>query len=250
LLEAIDVQALPVVLRNRVRMRRAALGASLAYQRARRGEDAHESAATAINELLGVDRGELTDDDSRTYADASMRVNASRWAVADGPIPAMRNDDRPRIVLTAGTDGDTCVSLVNAKRGAANPLVRRCTFGIVWERSATLNREATALALAVQHTDTWRELWIFRKAGSEWVVRSVPPAATTPGVGYAEFAGWVPGGRQILVAREASGEGKYSRSYELVRLDSLAAVAKAPDPSQLPAFARWQDPGWKQASIR
>jgi hypothetical protein len=35
---------------------------------------------------------------------------------------------------------------------------QRCTYGLVWPGSATLNREGTALALAVQPLDAWREL--------------------------------------------------------------------------------------------
>lgn len=84
--------------------------------------------------------------------------------------------------------------MVDATSDVRRPLARRCTYGIVWTGSATLNREGTALALAVQPTDTWSALWIFRKSGGEWTVRILPPAATLPDVGYAEFAGWVPGG--------------------------------------------------------
>jgi hypothetical protein len=106
-----------------------------------------------------------------------------------------------------------------------------------------------ALAVAVQHTESWRELWIFRKNGSEWTVRVLPPAPVAPGTGYAEFAGWVPGGKQVLVAREAYGDGKYNRSYELVRLDSLATLFRAAEPSLLPAFERWQDPAWARSTV-
>ncbi len=53
----------------------------------------------------------------------------------------------------------------------------------------------------------------------------------------------------MLVAREASGEGKYKRSYELMRVDSLATIGQAPEPSLLPAFERWQDPAWKQSTV-
>ena len=64
--------------------------------------------------------------------------------------------------------------------------------------------------------------------------------ATTPDVGYAEFAGWVPGGKQMLVAREAQGEGKYKRIFEVLRLDTLATERQACDPGaarRVPALA-------------
>jgi len=77
----------------------------------------------------------------------------------------------------------------------------------------------------------------------------LPPATTLPEVGYAEFAGWVPGGTQMLVAREALGEGKYLRNFELLRLDTLSTVRQASDPSVLGAFQRWQDPEWKRRTL-
>ena len=246
-LDRVEVTNLPAYLKNRVLMRRAALWASLAYQRARRGEAAETSAQRAIAELAGVAKAELTDDDAPVFRDAAMRVNASRWAAA--PTQEAADRKRPHIATAAGEPGQTCILLLDAKHDAQRPLIRRCTYGLVWAGSSSLNREGNTLALAVQPTESWSELWIFRKTGNEWTVRVLPPATTSPEVGYAELAGWVPGGAQMLVAREATGEGKYKRNFELLRLDTLSPVRQAGDPAILGAFQRWQDPAWKQASL-
>ena len=250
-LERVDADALPGTLKNRVLMRRAAVWASLAYQRARRGEPADAAAARAIAELGGIAKQELADEDQAVYADAAMRANASRWAAVQPAVqPAAKPPARAvRIVTAPGEPGETCVSLVDTRKEGAATLVRRCTYGLVWAESATLNREGTALALAVQPLEAWRELWLFRKEAGGWTVRVLPPAARGPEVGYAEFAGWVPGGRQMLVAREAGVEGRYRRSFELMRLDTLGTERQAGDPEMLGAFQRWQDPAWKRLTL-
>jgi len=248
-LDRVDTSALPGYLMNRVQMRRASVWASLAYQRARMGESADAAAIRAITELAGINKSELAEQDLPAYNDAAMRVNASRWAAVP-PAPAAARTKRVRIITAAGEPGETCVSLVDAKGEAEKPLVTRCTYGIVWTSSATSNREGTALALAVQPMDTWREMWLFRReADGWWTVSVLPPATTAPGIGYAEFAGWVPGGRQMLVAREARGEGKYQRNFEVMRLDTLAVARHAGDPGVLGAFQRWQDPSWKEQTL-
>ncbi len=254
-LDQVDHRALPGYLRNRVLMRRANAWSSLAYQHARQGSAAEPAAGRALAALVGIDKGELAEGDRAAYSEAAMRVSASRWAsaapVAAGAAaaPAAVSGKRPRVVTVPGEPGETCVLLVDGKNGPVNPLARRCTYSIVWTASATLNREGTALALAVQPTDSWREMWIFHKSGARWTVRVLPPAATAPEIGYAEFAGWVPGGGQVLVAREASGGGRHRRNFELVRLDTLAPVRQASDPDALGAFRRWQDPAWKRETL-
>jgi len=249
-LERVDAAALPGYLGNRVHMRRAGIWSALAYERARQGQPAEAAAQRALAELEAVSKGELTDIDQPAFSEAAMRTNASRWAAL--PAPAQPASRQPAILTAPGQPGETCVMVVDAKHDAANPLARRCTWSLVWPQSATLNREGNAMTLAVQPMPAWRELWVFRKHAGGWTLDVLPPAATQPEVGYAEFAGWVPGGKQMLVAREARGEGKYKRSFEMVRLDSLATERNAGDPSLLGAFQRWQDPGWKRmtASLR
>lgn len=246
-LDRVDADALPPIARNQILMRRAAVWASLAYQRARQGEAAQSAAQRALDALASVRSDDLTENDRRIYAEAAMRVNASRWALAT--LPATADAKALRIEAIAEDTGETCVVLLDAKSDAKRPLARRCTFALVWAASASVNREGTALALAVQPTETWRELWVFRKAGSGWAVRVLPPATSFPEVGYAEFAGWAPGGKQMLVARESAVAGKHNRRFEQLRLDTLATIRQAAEPAALKAFQEWQDPSWKQHTL-
>lgn len=246
-LDHVEASALPGYLKNRVLMRRASVWASLAFQRARKGEAADGAAQRALAELAAVNKTELAEEDLPAYSDAAMRVSASRWAAV--PAPAAAPGKGVRIVTVPGEAGETCVLLVDAKNGVEHPLAKRCTYGIVWAGSVARNREGSAFALAVQPMEAWRELWVFRKESAGWTVRVLPPASSGPDVGYAEFAGWVPGGTQMLVAREARAEGKYRRSFELMRLDTLAIARQAGEPGILGAFQRWQDPAWKRQTL-
>ena len=248
-LERVDAAGLPGWLRNRVQMRRAGVYATVAYQRTRQGQPADAAAQRALAELAGVSKSELTDVDRPAYSDAAMRVNASRWAAMPA-VAAKAGGRGPSIVTVPGQPGETCVLLVDAKHDEKSPMARRCTYAIVWAGSASLNREGTALALAVQPLEAWRELWLFRKdARGAWDISVLPPATTNPDLGYAEFAGWVPGGKQVLVAREARGEGKYKKSFEVLKLASLTAERQAAEAAMLGAFNRWQDAGWKGGSV-
>lgn len=225
-LEQVDPAALPGWLRAQVQMRRAQVWAAIAYERARLGGDAQGAAARALAQFAAVKRSELVEADRATYNDTAMRVGASRWAVQP-PVPLASRG--LSVVTAAGAPGETCVLLVDAKNDDRHPLARRCTFALVWPQSASVNREGNAVALAVQPLPAWRELWVFRKRGAAWEITVLVPAGVDPALGYAEFAGWVPGGRQMLVARESRGEGRYRHSFEVVSLDSMVAARQADD---------------------
>ncbi len=244
-LAQVDAATLPAHWKNRLLMRRAAVAASLAFAQARRSPGgAGGEAAPALAEFAGIAPAELTEDDQAAYADAAMRVNAARWL---GTSLAARDFGSVTLTLQPGADGERCVELKEAAKLAA----RRCSFGQVALASASLNREGRALALAVQPLDGWRELWVFQKnAGKDggWRIDVMPPAPAQPGLGVAEFAGWVPGGTQMLLAREFRAEGKYRRSFEVVSLGSLATERQSSEPALMGAFQRWSDAAWRGGS--
>lgn len=250
-LERVDVAGLPSYVRNRIQMRRASVWSALAFQQARKdaaGPATAAAASRALAEFAGVSKNDLPDEDQPAYNDAAMRVGAVRWALVPASLPPAQGN-RPGIVTEAGAPGETCVLLVDTQKGAKAPLVRRCTYGVVWAGSASINREGNAVALAVQPLEGWRELWVMRKTAEGWLVDVLPPAATAPETGVAEWAGWVPGGQQMLVAREARGQGRYRRSFEIVRLEGLATERVTGDVATLPLFQRWQDPSWKRQTL-
>jgi hypothetical protein len=252
MLEGLDLRELPLLVRNRVHMRRAGLWAALAFADTREGRPGLEAGARALDALASVSPGDLTESDRAAYAEAAVRVGASRWAAE--PSGATASSPSLQILTEPGASpGETCVSLVNEAPAPAKPrkppLARRCTYGTVWTASATPNQQGTALTLAVQTLPAWRELWVFRQVKDGWVANVLPPAAEGPDVGYAEFAGWVPNKPRLLVAREARVGGQWQRSFELVRLDTLATVSKASEPEHLSTFYRWQSPAWKQLTV-
>ena len=239
---------LPPYWRNRVRLRNALVQASLAFERTRRGESPVDAATLALEELAGVDKNELSDDDQSAYADAAVRVGATRWAAVPDSIKPTTG--ALELVAEKGQPGETCLKVFVAKRDAKTPpLATRCTFGQPWVASARANANGSAMTLAVQPLDGWLELWVVHAVGPKWQVDVLPPGEDAAGPGYVEFAGFVPGKRELLVAREARVGGKLVRSFELLDLDTLAIKQHADKPASLTPFARWQDPAWKRATV-
>ena len=79
---------------------------------------------------------------------------------------------------------------------------------------------------------------------------ALPPAAAAPGLGYVEFAGWTPGpNRRLLLAREALADGRPTRRFEVLSLDTLTTERFASTPQLLAAFGPWADAGWKRDTV-
>lgn len=245
-LERVDLKELPGHVRNRVHMRRAMVWSSVAFERARKGGAATGAARRALDELGMVEPADLSEDDAGAFAEAGVRVGSIRWAAEAAPAAGVGG---LRVVTAAGQPGETCVLLVDDKHDQQHALARRCSYGVVWTQSARANAPGSALALAVQPVDGWREMWLFHQSGKEWLVDVLPPAAADPDIGYAEFAGWVPGAQQMLVAREVRADGRFKRSFELLDIGTLATLKSADKPSSLSTFYRWQDPAWKRQTV-
>jgi hypothetical protein len=244
-LDRVPTDELILGLKSRVLMRRAGVLASLAFWQARRGLNPQLAAERSIEDLAGVDKSVLDDEGLRDYAEAAVRVGASRLAALK-----MANRGGKLVVHTsAGAPGETCVSLFYMQKQDGEPLIRRCTYGTVWSSSMSSNVEGTALTLAVQPLATWRELWVFRKTADGWTANVLPPDLNGPGLGYIESAGWDPGTKRLLLCREALLSDHLLRRFELVRLDTLATVHQASTPEYLTNFARWQDPVWRSNTV-
>jgi hypothetical protein len=245
LLDGINDRALSATLSSRIHARRAGVWASIAFEQARRGQPSGAAAEHARAELLAVHENELEDDRRAEYVDAVLRVGAIRWA------PVTPASQVGPLILSAapGDPGQTCVTLTDVQRRGAAPLVRRCTYGIVWMASAQPIPRGPALVLAVQPMESWRELWVFHEKSGTWTIDVLSPAAVDPEEGYVEFAGFVPNTRRLLIAREFKDRGRFQRRFEELRLDDLAMMRQAGTPDMLRDFGRWQDPAWRRDTL-
>jgi hypothetical protein len=245
LLELIKDGELNAMTRSRLHARRAGVWASLAYAQDRRREPAGAAAERALEELLAVHPDDLGEDRRPEYVDAVLRVSAIRWS---GALPAPQPGP---LTLTAapGDPGQTCVALEDARRPRAAALIRRCTYGIVRMASIQAIPQAPALLLAVQPLESWRELWVFHERAGNWTIDVLSPGLDNPEEGYVDYAGYAPGTRRLLIAREVKVGGRFRRSFEELRLDDLALVRQASSPELLRDFGRWQDVAWRRDTL-
>jgi len=245
LLERIDEQGLSALTKSLLHARRATVWASVAYQHARRREPSGPAARRALGELLEVNADNLGADRRVEYVDAVVRVGAIRWAAMTPAAPM----GSLTLSATAGEPGQTCLTLADAQRPGAEPLLRRCTYGVAWMASAQTFAQGRALALAVQPLESWRELWVFHERAGSWTVDVLSPGVDDPQEGYVEFAGFAPRTRRLLIAREVKDQGRFRRFFEERRLDDLALVRQASAPERLFDFGRWQDVAWRRDTL-
>ncbi|MCL2344442.1 MAG: hypothetical protein FWC58_01150 [Desulfobulbus sp.] len=245
---------LPEHLRNRLKIRSAGVWASIAHRRAMKpGADAAsvlEAGRKAETLLAGIDKNGLAAGDRLAWNVAAIRVGASRWAAQPQTL-AEPVKGRPGIQVTAGEKpGQTCVKVIPASGGKDAPgESTHCTYGYVWTASLAVSPDGNLMTLAVQPLETWRELWVLRKTQDGWQFEIVPPSTDNPELGYIEFAGWVPGNKQMLVAREIGANGQSKTSFELWDRGTLTVERRADKPGDLSAFYRWQAPAWKSATV-
>ena len=245
LLDSVKDNELTAMTRSRIHARRAGTWASLAYGQDRLGDVAGAAAERARAELLAVHPDELGDDRRPEYVDAVLRVSAIRWA-ASPPAP---QPGPLTLSLSPGDPGQTCIGLEDARRPHAAAIIRRCTYGVVRPASIRLIPQGPALLLAVQPMESWRELWVFHERAGGWTLDVLSPGLDDPEEGYVDYAGYVPGTRRLLIAREVKVRGRFRRSFEELRLDDFALVRQASSPELLRDFGRWQDVAWRRDTL-
>ena len=244
LLDSIEERPLCALTRSRLHARRAAVWAAIAYGEARRGQSPAAAAQRARAELIAVHAEDLGEDHRAEYLDALVKVGAIRWA-AIAPRPQVGS-----LIITTepAKPGQTCLALAAAQRPAA-PLLKRCTYGIVWTASAQPVAQGQALVLAVQPLESWRELWVFHESEAGWTVDVLSPGADDPEEGYVEFAGFAPRMQRLLIVREVKERGRFRRRFEELRLGDLIPVRQASSPELLADFGRWQDADWRRDTL-
>ncbi len=243
LLGRVDPTRVPGPIGNRIRIRRAVLGARLAWALGRGGDPAAGKVAeAAVSAFARVDKPELADDDVADYEAAALEVAASRWAAG---APAAPRKDDPRLVLTPGEPGETCVAL--AERTDASP--PHCTHGQVWASSFRVAPDHAAAALAIEPLPGWLELWMFRRAAGGWTLDVLAPATDGPDLGYVELAGWSGDAARAVIVREAREAGAIHRTYQVLELTSLAVEHQSSWLADLGPGRAWLTPEWRGRTL-
>jgi hypothetical protein len=246
-LEQVDAGQLPAWQANRLHLRRAEVYAALAFQWTRRGEAQKGAKASerSVEELARVLKSELAEEDRSAYAQATVRVSASRWA----SVPAVETPATGLgLELTPGQPGETCLRLRDSK-APTTALAERCTYGLVWTGSQRHSPQGTVVTVAVQLLEGWTELWVFHHEGDGWLLDTLAPATTQPGVGYVELAGFTPDGSRVLVAREALVEGRVQSSFQVLKRQTLLPEKSAERPDDSGTFKRWSSADWRSRTL-
>jgi hypothetical protein len=246
LFDPIDVKEAEPWLAGRLRLRRAAVEAQLAWVRARHSDFARaaKSAETAERELALVDPHQLAEEDVLGYDETAVRVGAIRWASE----PAVKSAS---FEIAAGKPGETCVWRISGK----SRIAAHCTYAVVWPSSVRVAPRGDLLVLAQSPLPSWTELVVIRVGRAE----VVSPAAIDPELGYVEPAGFSPDGSRLLVAREARMTGPLgepgtlapwvARTFQILRADGLTVEKQAGRLDQFPSFRRWAAPDWRSGTL-
>jgi hypothetical protein len=249
---------LPPALAHPLRLRTAEALTERAHSAAAGGQLAPAAAATtqARRLLALVDRGQLAPEDQSFYEETAVRVAAIRALIEGGPPVLQRRG--VEVEIAAGRPGESCVRVWPAPRKAtagAQPLIQRCSFGVIFAASVRIADSGRAVAVAVAPLPAWTEQWILRAgdgSGSDtaWRADVIPPALGQPGedIGYVEVAGFAPDGRQVLVVRDFVLNGRAGRRFEQLGPDG-AVLHWAPTPQRLTAFSRWATPAWRLQTL-
>ncbi|TMQ12194.1 MAG: hypothetical protein E6J90_32170 [Deltaproteobacteria bacterium] len=224
---------------NRIRIRRAVIGARLAWSLGRGGDaKAARVADAAVAAFARVDRTELADDDADDFEAAALEVAASRWA-AGAPVPPKKAD--PRLTLTAGEPGETCITVETSPP--------RCTHGQVWASSFRVAPDHAAAVLAIEPLPGWLELWLFRRVPGGWAADILPPATEGPDLGYVELAGWSADSSRAVIVREAREAGAVHRTWQVIKLDALAIEKQTSRLGDLGVSRSWIAPEWRGKTL-
>jgi len=248
LLERVDPTQVVGPIGNRIRIRRAVIGARLAWALGRGADPkAAAVAGAAVSAFARVDKAELADEDAADFEAAALEVAASRWA-AGAPVPVRKAD--PKLVLTPGEPGETCI--------AVNASLPRCTHGQVWASSFRVAPDHASAVLAIEPLPGWLELWLFRRdpdgpdghgGHAGWTVDILAPATEGPDLGYVELAGWSGDGSRAVIVREAREGGAIHRTWQVLRLDTAVVEKQTSRLADLGVSRSWIAPEWRGRTL-